>query len=190
MSDHFHLPVQSGSSAVLERMNRGYTREHYLELVHAVRERLPDATITTDLIVGFPGETDADFELTVSLAEEIRFDSAFTFFYNVREGTRAAEWPDDVPLEVKKARLARLIELQERISLGKNRALEGRTLEVLVEGPARRAPQAEDDGATQMMGRTTGDKCVVFQGAPADRGRLVHVRVNEGAAHTLLGRKL
>jgi len=186
--DHFHLPAQSGSTPVLARMNRGYTREDYLGLVRRVRQRLPEATITTDLIVGFPGETGADYEQTLDLVREVRFDSAFTFLYNVREGTRAAEWEDDVPLTVKKERLARLIEIQERISLEQNQALAGKTLEILVEGPARRAEQK--GGRGQCVGRTTGDKCVVYDGSPSDTGRLVRTRIVEGATHTLFGERI
>jgi len=186
--DHFHLPVQSGSNRVLERMNRGYTREPYLDLVGEIRRRLPRATITTDLIVGFPGESQDDYALTLDLVEEARFDAAFTFLYNVREGTRAASWPDDVPLEEKKRRLARLIEVQERISLEKNRAMIGRTEELLVEGPARRSGADGRTGA--MMGRTTGDKCVVFEGRPQDAGRLIGVRITEAASHTLFGERI
>jgi tRNA-2-methylthio-N6-dimethylallyladenosine synthase len=186
--DHFHLPVQSGSNAVLQRMNRGYTREHYLKLIASARERTPDATFTTDLIVGFPGETDDDYRRTLDLVEEARFDAAFTFFYNVREGTKAAEWEDDVPLAVKKERLARVIEVQETISLEKNRALEGRTLEILVEGPARRS--GDEGGRGGMRGRTTGDKSVIFDGASSDVGQLRPVRIVEGASHTLFGQAL
>jgi tRNA-2-methylthio-N6-dimethylallyladenosine synthase len=186
--DHFHLPAQSGSTPVLARMNRGYTREDYLDLIRRVRERVPDATITTDLIVGFPGETDADYEQTLDLVKEVRFDSAFTFLYNVREGTKAAEWEDDVPLKDKKERLARLIEIQERISFEKNQALEGTTLEVLVEGPARRSGEGTGN-VKQYVGRTTGDKCVVFEGSRSDAGRLIRTRIVEGAAHTLFGEK-
>lgn len=185
--DHFHLPAQSGSSTVLERMNRGYDRAHYLRLVEEVRRRLPDAAITTDLIAGFPGETDGDFSDTLSLVKTVRFDAAFTFLYNVREGTRAAQWADDVPLATKKERLARLIESQERISLEINRAWEGRTVRVLTETRARRADRPDARG--NMMGRTTGDKCVIYQGDPQDIGRLVDVHIDEGAAHTLFGRK-
>ena len=184
--DHFHLPVQAGSNDVLRRMNRGYTREHYLSLVAALRDRLPDASITTDLIVGFPGESEADFAQTLDLVERVRFDAAFTFFYNVRTGTRAAEWPDDVPLAVKKERLARLIRLQEAISLEKNQALVGRTLEVLVEGPARRNREAHGN----LVARTTSDKCVVFAGDESLVGQLAHVRIVEAAGHTLLGERV
>jgi tRNA-2-methylthio-N6-dimethylallyladenosine synthase len=184
--DHFHLPVQSGSTPVLERMNRGYTREQYLELVDRVRSRLPDSTITTDLIVGFSGETDDDYEQTLDLVERVRFDSAFMFLYNPREGSRSAQWEDDVALEVKKERLARLIRLQERISLEKNQAMIGKTVEILVEGPARRA---ETRGGGQMVGRTTGDKCVVYAGSPGDAGHLVETRITAAASHTLMGER-
>ncbi|NQU42761.1 tRNA (N6-isopentenyl adenosine(37)-C2)-methylthiotransferase MiaB [bacterium] len=183
--DHFHLPVQSGSNRVLDRMNRGYTREHYMELVEGIRDRLPEATITTDIIVGFPGETQAEYEETIDLVENVRFDSAFTFFYNVRVGTRAADWPDDVPLEEKKTRLSRLIELQERISLEKNQGMIGRQVEVLSEGPARRKDR---HGGSQLVGRTTGDKCVVYTGKPEDVGRLVPLSITDAAAHTLFGK--
>ncbi|MFW6287002.1 MAG: tRNA (N6-isopentenyl adenosine(37)-C2)-methylthiotransferase MiaB [Candidatus Sumerlaeota bacterium] len=186
--DHFHLPAQSGSNAILEKMNRGYTREHYLDLIRSIRETMPDAAITTDLIVGFPGESESDFEQTLDLVKEVRYDAAFTFYYNPRSGTRAAEWEDDVDLDTKKDRLARLIEIQEAISLEKNRAWEGREMEILVEGPARRARAEEGKG--NMMGRTTGDKCVVYDGDPEDKGHLVRVRITEGASHTLFGKQL
>jgi tRNA-2-methylthio-N6-dimethylallyladenosine synthase len=185
--DHFHLPAQSGSSAVLARMNRGYSREDYLRLIAEVRRIQPDAVITTDLIVGFPGETEEDHEQTLDLVRRVRFDSSFTFYYNVREGTQAAKWADDVPLKVKKERLARLIELQETISLENNLARVGRVVETLVEGPARRS--VEGDKGKQMMGRTTGDLCVIFEGVKADTGRLIPVRITRAAHHTLFGEK-
>ncbi len=186
--DHFHLPAQSGSNEVLKRMNRGYTREHYLELIDMVREKNPDPAITTDLIVGFPGETEADFEQTMELVKQVRYDAAFTFYYNTRTGTRAAEWEDDVSLDIKKRRLAELIKVQETISLEKNKAWEGREVDILVEGSARRARAEEGKGA--MMGRTTGDKCVVYDGTPADQGHIVRVRIDEGASHTLFGKRI
>jgi tRNA-2-methylthio-N6-dimethylallyladenosine synthase len=187
--EHFHLPAQSGSNRVLELMNRGYTREKYLDLVRAIRAEIPDATFTTDLIVGFPGESDDDYRQTLDLVREVGFDSAFTFFYNPREGTRAATWDDDVSVDVKKERLAELITLQEQISAEKNRALVGRTLEVLVEGPARRTSDHPIAGLARLMGRTRGDKCVVFDGDLRDQGHLVQVQITEGASHTLLGKK-
>ncbi len=185
--DHFHLPAQSGSTPILKRMNRGYTRDDYLRLALEVRERMPHATITTDLIVGFPGETEEDFEQTMDLVRRVRFDSAFTFYYNVRTGTKAAEWEDDAPLEVKKERLSQLIALQEKISLENNEARLGNIEEVLVEGPARRSEDPAHAG--QMMGRTTGDICVIYEGDAKDAGHLVPIRVTRAAAHTLFGEK-
>jgi tRNA-2-methylthio-N6-dimethylallyladenosine synthase len=185
--ESFHLPVQSGSTPVLERMNRGYTRAHYLGLIERIRRQMPGAAISTDIIVGFPGETDSDYEQTLDLVRQVRFDSAFTFLYTPREGAKSATWADDVPLEVKKERLARLIALQEQISLEKNREAEGTAAEILVEGPARRA---EANEGLQMIGRTRGNKCVIYDGEAADVGRLVEVKITEGASHTLFGQKV
>ena len=183
--DHIHLPVQSGSTRILKLMNRGYTREDYLHTVDEIRKRMPNATLTTDIIVGFPGETEKEFQETVSLVEQVRFDAAFTFFYNVRTGTKAAEMPDDVSIAQKKERLARLIEIQERLSLEVNQKSVGRELDLLVQGPARRT--REDLSGTQMMGRTTGDKCVIYDGSPDDAGKIIRVRVTSAMAHTLFG---
>jgi tRNA-2-methylthio-N6-dimethylallyladenosine synthase len=185
--DHFHLPVQAGSDRVLERMNRGYTREHYFALVREIRRRMPDAAITSDLMVGFPGETEEDYRQTLDLVETVRFDAAFTFLYNVREGTRAAEWPDDVPLDTKKDRLARLIRMQEGIQRERNEEWVGRTVEVLVEGRARRNDR--DGCAAHLLGRTTGDKCVIFEGAESDIATRVRVRIVHVSAHTLFGER-
>lgn len=139
---HVHLPVQSGSSAVLKKMNRKYTREQYLDLVGRVRQAIPDAVLTTDVIVGFPGETDEDFADTLSLMEEVGFDTAFTFIYSPRAGTPAARWEgrNPVPEMLKKDRLNRLMALQYRISLEKNQAWVGRSDLVLVEGLSRKDP--------------------------------------------------
>jgi tRNA-2-methylthio-N6-dimethylallyladenosine synthase len=136
--------------------------------------------------VGFPGETEEDYGQTLDLVRRVRFDAAFTFLYNPREGAPSAQWEDDVPLEVKKERLARLIEMQERISLEKNQELAGKTFEILVEGPARRAESHEGN---QMMGRTRGDKCVVYEGTSADLGRLILARIISAASHTLFGER-
>src|SRR5690606_15097833 len=138
--EHIHLPVQSGSTEILKRMNRRYTREQYLDLVRRIRAAIPDVVLTTDIIVGFPGETEEQFEETLSLVEEVRFDSAFTFIYSPREGTPAAEMPDDVPYERKRDRLLRLNELVARLSLESNRRLAGQTVEVLVEGESKTKP--------------------------------------------------
>jgi len=176
-----HLPVQSGSSAVLKRMYRGYSREMYFEKIDSLRRHAPGIVLTSDIIVGFPGETDDDYEQTLSLVRQIRFDSAFMFMYSPREGTRAAEWPDDVPLDVKKDRLKRLIDLQESISAEINNDQIGRRFEVLVERPARRSPGS-------MAGRSRGDKTVVFP-APADlASQIVDVDITSSTGHTLIGK--
>jgi len=180
LCENFHLPAQAGSNRVLERMNRGYTRDDYLRLIERIRRALPDAAITTDLMVGFPGETDADFEETLDLARAVRWDSAFMFMYSPRDGTPAAQWPNDVPPAVKKERLQRLIQLQEAISAEVNGALVGRGQEVLVEGPSRRSDR-------MLMGRTRGDKVVILDGPPEWIGRTVEVVITRAAAHTLFG---
>lgn len=179
--ENFHLPVQAGATSTLRRMKRAYTRERYLELAAAIRERVPGATITSDLIVGFPGETDEEYEQTLSLMAAVRFDAAFTYMYSPREGTPAAEeYADPIPLEVKKARLAQVIELQERHGLDRNRAHIGDELDVLVEGPA---PRTSGD----LLARTRGDKMVIAPG-PAERiGRFARVRVRDANSHTLFG---
>lgn len=179
--EHFHLPIQSGSDRILRLMNRGYTRERYLALVDEIRAALPDAAITTDIIVGFPGETEEDFAATLDIVRRVRFDSAFTFIYSPRTGTPAATMPDQVPAAVKKARLQQLMDLQDEISLARNRELVGRTLEVLVEGVS---PQRAD----RMAGRTRTNKIVVFPGDESLSGRLVDVTIDRAQTHTLFGR--
>lgn len=179
--ESLHLPVQSGSTAQLRRMYRGYSRERYLSKIHRMRELMPQISLSTDVIVGFCGETDEDFEQTLSLMREVRYDSAFMFMYSPRRGTAAATtMADDVPVEVKKERLARLIELQESIAAEKNAALVGRTFEVLVERPARKSPGS-------MSGRTRGDKTVVFPAEESMTGRTMQVRIVSSNAHTLIG---
>ena len=182
-----HLPVQSGSDAQLEAMNRGYTVGQYRELVQRLRGAIPDLALTTDIIVGFCGETDDDYALTRELMEEIRFDSAFMFRYSERSGTQAARrQPDDVPHEVKAERLQGIIELQEGISRQINEGMIGREVEVLVEGRSRRK---DKDGRTTWFGRSPQGKVTVFpQEAPANR--LVRVGVESSTSHTLYGRLL
>src|SRR5699024_9635684 len=128
--EHLHLPVQAGSSNLLKRMNRGYSREYYLELVGKIRESVPGISLTTDLIVGFPGETEDDFEETLSLVKEVGFDSAFTFIYSPREGTPAAKFPNQIPEELKKERIYRLIEVQNEITKQNMEALVGTEQEI------------------------------------------------------------
>ena len=135
---HFHLPVQSGSNHILKRMNRRYTREHYLELIRSIRKQTPDATITTDIIVGFPGETDKDFEQTLDLIRTCNFNSAFTFKYSPRPGTAAAQFTDDVPQETKTARLMQLNALCEELALAQNQNMLGHTTCIMIEGYDKR----------------------------------------------------
>lgn len=171
----FHLPVQSGSDAVLRRMKRSYNRRQYLDLVRRIRELIPGAVITTDVIVGFPGETEADFALTLSLVEEVGYDAAFMFMYSPRAGTAAARYPDQIPAEEKKRRLQRLMELQNRISLERNQAMVGRVEAILVEGFDKGKPDV-------VYGRTRGNKLVTCPGGAEAIGRLLPVRII--AAHT------
>jgi tRNA-2-methylthio-N6-dimethylallyladenosine synthase len=174
-----HLPVQSGSDRVLARMAREYSAARYEALVDRLRERVPGIALSTDVIVGFPGEDDDDFAATEALLRRVRYDAAFLFRYSSRDGTRAARWPDDVPDADKARRLERLIALQETISAERNRALLGADVEVLVEGPARR-PEGWSSGKTPHM------KTVVFPG-PTPPGTLVRVRVGAATSHTLTG---
>jgi len=141
--EYVHLPVQSGSDRVLKRMLRRYTRAGYLEVVRRLRDAIPGVTLSTDFIVGFPGESDADFEETLSLVREVEFDSAFTFRFSPREGTPATRLPDAVPDDVSAQRLDRLIAAVREISRARNAAVVGETFEVLVEGPAPRGPQLQ-----------------------------------------------
>jgi tRNA-2-methylthio-N6-dimethylallyladenosine synthase len=153
---YLHLPVQSGSNRVLKRMAREYTREFYLDRVRRVRELLPDATISTDIIVGFPGETEDDFESTLSLYNEVGYDAAYMFLYSEREGTPAALHFEDLPRQVKVERLGRLVDLSKKVSLERNHAWVGREIEALIQGPA------EEDGFVQ--GHSRGNHVVVANG--------------------------
>jgi tRNA-2-methylthio-N6-dimethylallyladenosine synthase len=176
--EHVHLPVQSGSDAVLAAMRRSYTRLQYLGLVARTRERIPGIALTTDVIVGFPGESDDDFTSTLSLMEEVRFDSAFMFRYSPRAGTRAAALEDDVPERTKIARLGTVIALQKRITEERNVALAGTEQEVLVEGESER-------DRSRLFGRTRTAKPVVFEGPRELCGSLVRVRITGASAWTL-----
>jgi tRNA-2-methylthio-N6-dimethylallyladenosine synthase len=175
--EHAHLPLQSGSTRVLKAMRRTYSRERYLRLAEEMRAAISDLALTTDLIVGFPGETDDDFEQTVSAVEEVAYDGAFTFVFSPRRGTEAAEMPDQVPNEVKHERIERLVEVVQRVAEQRNRERIGRVEEVLVEGPSR-------NGDSLLRGRTRRNTTVNFAGA-AEPGELVPVRI-EGATSTTL----
>ena len=175
-----HLPVQAGSSAVLKRMNRRYTREQYLELVRKLRTAVPDIAISTDIIVGFPGETEEDFEETLTLCEEVRYDSAFTFLYSIRKGTPAETYEDQIPEDIKHARFNRLVDTINRISAEKNAEYVGRTEAVLVEGPSK-------NGAKTYGGRTESFKLVNFRGTPEMTGKMVQVKITDSNTFSLVG---
>jgi tRNA-2-methylthio-N6-dimethylallyladenosine synthase len=177
--EHTHLPLQSGSTRVLKRMRRTYSRERYLALVERMRAAIPDLALTTDIIVGFPGETEDDFGETIEVVEAVRFDSAYTFIYSPRGGTEAAEMPDQVPEEVKHERLERLVDVVQRIAHDRNRERVGRIEEVLVEGPSRTDPAL-------LRGRTRRNTTVNFAGTAA-AGELVEVRIEDATSTTLRG---
>ena len=178
--DHIHLPVQSGSSEVLRRMNRKYTREDYLDLVTKIRKALPNATLTTDIIVGFPNETAEQFEETMTLMEEVGFEAAYTFIYSPREGTPAAAREDNVSMEVKKERLQRLNELVNRQSAGSMKKLNGTVVKVLVEGESKKDPDV-------LAGYTEQNKIVNFRGPKSIIGKIVEVKITETRTWSLNG---
>jgi tRNA-2-methylthio-N6-dimethylallyladenosine synthase len=180
--EHVHLPAQSGSSRVLKAMRRTYDRSRYLRLVERLREAIPDLALGTDLIVGFPGETETEFAETISLVEEVEFDSAFTFIFSARSGTEAASLPDPVPDEVKHDRLERLVDIVQRVAARRNAERVGRIEEVLVEGPSRTDPAL-------LRGRTRRNTTVNFAGTAAS-GDLVDVLVEGSTSTTLRGREL
>lgn len=180
---NFHIPVQSGSSRIMKAMNRGYDRERYLKLVETIRRCVPDAVITTDLIVGFPGETEKDFEETLDLLRTVEYDDAFTFIYSPRKGTPAAGFEAQVPDAVKHERLDRLMALQNEICLKRNKRLVGRTLAVMVEGPSKSNP-------AMLSGRTDGNDLVLWpkirDHAPGD---LVNVKMERAQTWLIRGKE-
>ena len=175
-----HLPVQSGSDRVLQLMHRGYTRERFLGLIKKLRRVRPDIGITTDIIVGFPGETEDDFEQTLSLAREAQFDNAYIFKYSQRRDTPAAAMPDQVPLKIREERNHRLLETINEIGKRKYDAFIGRQTQILVEGPSRKNP-------ARMTGRTRCNKIVVFDGSERHRGQLLDVKITRAGSFTLYG---
>ena len=177
--EHIHLPLQSGSSRVLKAMRRTYNRERYLDRVAMIRELVPDCAITTDIIVGFPGETDAEFEETMEVVEQVRYDSAFTFIFSPRRGTLAAELEDVLPSEVKSERMERLVGAVQSHAAERAQRFVGRTMEVLVEGPSRTDP-------ARLRGRTRHNKTVHFAGV-AEPGELTDVRIDAATSTTLAG---
>jgi tRNA-2-methylthio-N6-dimethylallyladenosine synthase len=180
LCEHIHLPFQSGSNKILEAMHRGYTRESYLEKIDRLRETCPSIALTTDVIVGFPGEEEEDFRQTLDLVEKVRFDDLFSFKYSPRKGTRAAEFADRVEEKAKQDRLSILQEIQREITRQKNQALVGSVEEILVEG---RSKQSDRD----VTGRTRTNKIVNVEGDLGLVGKLVPVRITKGYAHSLRG---
>ncbi len=175
-----HLPVQSGSNRLLKLMHRGYTRQKFLSLIEKLREVQPEMGITTDFIVGFPGETEADFEETLSLTREVEFDNAFIFKYSTRRNTPAATMPDQLALEVKEERHRRLLDTVNEIGARKYQGWVGRRVQILVEGRSRKNP-------ARMMGRTRHNKIVVFDGSERHRGQLLEVNLTRAGSFTLHG---
>jgi tRNA-2-methylthio-N6-dimethylallyladenosine synthase len=181
--EHLHLPAQSGSTRVLKAMRRTYSRERYLDLVTRLRAAIPDLSLTSDIIVGFPGETEADFAETLSLVEEVGYDGVYTFLYSPRPGTEAAaELPDDVSPEVKRERIARLVETVQRVAAGRAARFVGSTREVLVEGPSRTDP-------TRLRGRLSQNIAVNFTGSAAP-GTIARVAIERATSTTLSGRQV
>ena len=181
LCNYIHLPVQAGSDRVLRRMNRKYTREKYLEVVERLRKAVPDIAISTDIIVGFPGETEEDFEDTLSLVRSVKYDSAFTFLYSVRQGTPAAEYEDQIPEEVKHQRFDRLVDAVNSDSAENNAAYKGRIERVLVEGVSKK-------NENTLTGRTEGFKLVDFEGGRELIGQMVNVEITEGKTFSLTGK--
>jgi tRNA-2-methylthio-N6-dimethylallyladenosine synthase len=182
LCEHIHLPLQSGSSRVLKAMRRTYDRERYMKRVELIREHVPDCAITTDIIVGFPGETESDFRETLAVAEEVGYDSAFTFVFSPRRGTEAADLPDQVPHAVKRERMERLVEVVQRRALERSSRFVGTEQEVLVEGPSRTDP-------SKLRGRTRHNKTVNFHGV-AQPGDLTRVLVTRATSTTLAGEEV
>jgi len=180
---HFHLPLQSGSNRILKEMNRRYTRESFLDLARLMKERIPGISITTDIIVGFPGETEEDFLDTLDMMRQIGFDGVFSFVYSKRKGTPAAEMADQIPDEIKKERMGRLLALQTEIQAEKNRAYVGRTVKALVEGESKSNPQ-------RLSARSAEGKLIHFdrkEGSDKLIGRFVNIRITSAEAIMLLG---
>ena len=175
-----HLPVQSGSDRVLKLMHRGYTRERFLGIIHKLRRARPKIGITTDIIVGFPGETETDFEETLSLAREVEFDNAYIFKYSQRRDTPASEMPDQVSQRIREERNKRLLETVNEIAARKYKKFVGRQVQILVEGPSKRNP-------ARMTGRTRCNKIVLFDGNDRHRGQIMDLKITRAGSFTLYG---
>ena len=178
--EHFHLPVQSGSSKILKKMNRGYTREEYIKVIEMIRNKIDEPSITTDFIVGFPGETEKDFNQTIDLVKKINFDMAFTFSYSPREKTKAAKMEDQLSEEEKDKRLKKLMEIQNKISLENNQKYLNKKVKVLVEGESKNNPDT-------FMGRSRRNKLIIFPRKEGIKGKIVDVKINRVKSWTLYG---
>lgn len=178
--EHVHLPLQAGSNTVLQNMNRGYTRDHYLQLIRRIRKHIPGAAISTDLIVGFPGESEEDFLDTLDMVEKVRFDAAFTFMYSPRSGTKAALMKENLAVDEKKKRLLRLNYVQYKIATEINQKLEGKIEEVLVEGPSKTNPE-------KLTGRTRTNRIVIFSGPNSIIGEVKNVKITEARTFSMFG---
>ena len=182
MAKHFHLPMQSGSDRVLKAMNRHYDTERYMSIVNYMREKIPDIAITSDIIVGFPGESEEEFEMTLEMLRKVRFDMLYSFIYSPRKGTPAAEMEDQIPKAVQNKRFERLLSTQNEIALEKNMPLVGKTVRVLCDGESK-------TNSALYSGRTEQAKIVFFEGMEADVGKFVEVRIDRAEAFALYGSK-
>ena len=180
IAKHFHLPMQSGSDRILKEMNRHYDIEKYYSIVEYIRERMPECAITSDIIVGFPGETEEDFEGTLDMLSRVKFDMLYSFIYSPRKGTRAAEMQDQIPKEIQGERFNRLLALQNAIALEKNEPLVGKTIRVLCDGESKNNPDT-------YSGRSEANKIVFFEGIPEDTGNYVWVKIERAEAFALYG---
>jgi len=179
--EHLHLPVQSGSNKILSKMKRGYTREHYKNLVNKLRQAIPEIALTTDIIVGFPGEEEKDFQDTLELVETVGFDGAFTFCYSPLRGTEAVQLLEErIPEEISGQRLRRLIELQQKILFRKNESLVGKEVEIMVEGISKKS-------SDELQGRTRTNKMVVFKSRKELIGNIVSVKIVASGCWALRG---
>lgn len=181
--EHIHLPVQSGSTNILKKMNRQYDKKQYLDLVNSIKEAIPNVALTTDIIIGFPGETEEDFLETLDLVKKVEFDSAFTFIYSKRKGTPADEMEEQIPNEVKHDRFNRLVSVINEISAKKNKEYHGKVVEVLVEGTSK-------NDNNKLMGRTRTGKLVNFTGDFNSIGKLVNVEITEALSFSLNGKQI
>ena len=180
LCEQLHLPIQSGSNSILKKMNRKYTREDYLNIVGKIRKTNPDIVITTDLIVGFPGETEEDFQDTLDLVKEVKYDSAFTFLYSIREGTQAANMENQIPDNVKHERFQRLMDELNKIGLDKNEKYLGKNVEVLVE-------EVSKNDEKTLNGRTRNGKLVHFPGTKDLIGSIIKVKIERVKTFTMEG---